>query len=60
LYLKEVLTKGEILKKMTSLKHCLTRLEEKWPEKWEAFLEDYDLQDIISLYSETPKSPFWW
>ena len=41
-----------ILKKMTSLKHCLDRLEEKRPERWESFLGDYDLQDIVSVNLE--------
>ncbi len=41
-----------ILKKMASLKHCLDRLEEKRPEKWESLLDDYDLQDIISINLE--------
>ncbi len=41
-----------ILKKMTSLKHCLDRLDKKRPEKWDYFLEDYDLQDIISVNLE--------
>lgn len=41
-----------IIKKMTSLKHCLDRLEEKRPEKWESLLENYDLQDIISVNLE--------
>ena len=41
-----------ILKKMISLKHCLKRLEEKQPAKWEDFLEDYDLQDIITINLE--------
>ncbi|MFP4179710.1 MAG: type VII toxin-antitoxin system HepT family RNase toxin [Spirochaetaceae bacterium] len=41
-----------ILKKMTSLEHCIDRLEKKRPEKWELFLEDYDLQDIISVNLE--------
>jgi uncharacterized protein YutE (UPF0331/DUF86 family) len=41
-----------ILKKMSSLQRCLDRLEEKRPERWEALLEDIDLQDIISVNLE--------
>lgn len=41
-----------ILKKMTSLKHCLDRLEEKRPNTWESLVENYDLQDIISINLE--------
>ncbi len=41
-----------ILKKMQSLAHCLQRLEEKRPEKLEDLLDDYDLQDIISINLE--------
>jgi hypothetical protein len=41
-----------ILKKMSSLTRCLKRLEEKRPETWEILIEDYDLQDIISINLE--------
>ena len=41
-----------VIKKMTSLKHCLDRLEEKRPDKWETLLKSYDLQDIISINLE--------
>ena len=41
-----------ILKKMTSLTRCLDRLDHKRPEKWELLIEDYDLQDVISVNLE--------
>ncbi len=41
-----------ILKKMSSLTRCLDRLEKKRPEKWESLIEDYDLQDIITVNLE--------
>ena len=43
---------GIILKKMASLQHCLDRLEAKQPAQWETLIEDYDLQDIISINLE--------
>ena len=46
------MTNDIILKKMHALQHCLDRLEEKQPERWEVLLEDLDLQDIISINLE--------
>lgn len=37
---------------MDSLRRCLSRLETKRPQNWEQILEDYDLQDIITVNLE--------
>jgi len=38
-----------ILRKITSLKRCIARIEEKIPETSEELQADYDSQDIVSL-----------
>ena len=41
-----------ILKKMDSLRRCLTRVEEKIPDDWSIIPNDYDLQDILTINLE--------
>jgi uncharacterized protein YutE (UPF0331/DUF86 family) len=41
-----------ILKKMDSLRRCLSRLEEKTPEDFKSLKENHDLQDIVSINLE--------
>ncbi|MDA3809740.1 MAG: DUF86 domain-containing protein [Spirochaetaceae bacterium] len=41
-----------ISKKIESLIHCLERIEAKKPDKIESLLDDYDIQDIISVNLE--------
>ena len=44
--------KDVIYAKMESLRHCLNRINEKTPDSAFELLEDYDLQDIISVNLE--------
>lgn len=44
--------KDVVFAKMESLRHCLGRINEKTPESAFELLEDYDLQDIISVNLE--------
>ena len=41
-----------ILKKLESLRRCIQRVEEKTPASVDRLVEDYDLQDIISVNLE--------
>ena len=41
-----------ILSKLESLGRCISRIEEKRPDSSSLLLQDYDLQDIISLNLE--------
>ena len=38
-----------ILRKITSLKRCVQRIDEKTPKKSQDLEQDYDLQDIVSV-----------
>ena len=44
--------KDVIYAKMESLRHCLSRIDEKSPRSSFELMEDYDLQDIISVNLE--------
>jgi len=41
-----------IAQKIESLTHCLSRIEAKKPDKMNTLLNDYDIQDIISVNLE--------
>lgn len=41
-----------IISKLNSLAHCVDRIRSKTPESLEMLIDDYDLQDIISLNLE--------
>ncbi|HLR25146.1 MAG TPA: DUF86 domain-containing protein [Fodinibius sp.] len=41
-----------IAEKLESLRHCISRVEQKRPSKAAAFEDDFDLQDIISVNLE--------
>lgn len=44
--------KHVVLKKLENLRRCIKRIEEKTPASVELLLQDYDLQDIISVNLE--------
>lgn len=44
--------KDVVLNKLESLRRCLQRVEEKTPASVDRLVEDYDLQDIISVNLE--------
>lgn len=41
-----------VLNKLESLRRCVKRIQDKTPAKYEEFVDDYDLQDIITLNLE--------
>jgi uncharacterized protein YutE (UPF0331/DUF86 family) len=41
-----------IISKLNSLAHCVDRIRSKRPESVELLIDDYDLQDIVSLNLE--------
>jgi len=43
---------GVILAKLESLQHCVERIQSRMPSTVESLVEDYDLQDIISINLE--------
>ena len=44
--------KDVVLNKLESLRHCLQRVQDKTPVSVDLLVEDYDLQDIITLNLE--------
>lgn len=44
--------KDVILNKLESLRRCIQRIEDKTPESVDLLVEDFDLQDIISVNLE--------
>lgn len=41
-----------VLNKLESLRRCVKRIQDKTPTKYEELVDDYDLQDIITLNLE--------
>lgn len=41
-----------VLKKLESLRRCIKRIQDKTPQAYEELVDDYDLQDIITINLE--------